>query len=73
METNCRKVLALAYAVMSSAMAMCDGAVTNGTMSGNANQTTNANASIEASIRVVAVGLAGNADVDAMHDADSIR
>ena len=68
METNCRKVLALACTMMSSAMALCDGAATNGTMSANANQTTNANASIEASIRVVAAGLAGNADVHAMHD-----
>ena len=68
MEIKCRKVLVLAYAVMSSAMALCDGAATNGTMSANANQTTNANASIEASIQVVAAGLAGNADVDAMHD-----
>ena len=69
METNCRKVLALACTVMSSAMAMCDGAATNVAMSANANQTTNVNLSIRSAIRSLAVGLAGDADVYDMRDA----
>ena len=69
METKCRKVLTLACTVMSSAMAMCDGAATNVAMSANANQTTNVNLSIRSAIRSLAVGLAGDADVYDMRDA----
>ena len=69
METKCRKMLVLAYAVMSNAVALCGEAVTNGVMSASANQAPNANTSIEASIQTIAAGLAGDADVHDMRDA----